>query len=236
MSTIQSGHIQVVLADDHALVRDGIRSLLEEDPTIEVIAEASNGEEALQQVEIHQPDLLIVDIRMPKMNGIQTVSALTQTPSETKALVLSMHDSEEYVLQSVEAGAFGYLLKDISKDEFLKAIHTIHGGGKYFCGEISPILVQKYLENVGGSERAPKVAEPAPEYQASVPTTDFQLTKRQKEILALVVNGMSNKEIAEHLDKSVRTVEAHRFSLMKKMGVKNLLELSNKAREHGLIK
>ncbi|MEN0003731.1 MAG: response regulator transcription factor [Bacteroidota bacterium] len=223
--------IDVILADDHALVRDGIRSLLEGFSEIRVLAEAADGEEALEQVEKHQPDILIVDIRMPKLNGIQTVARLSKQFTKTKALVLSMHDSEEYVIQSVEAGAYGYLLKDTNRLEFLKAIKTIHKGEKYFSGDISTILVNKFLEQ---STAKPAVAPPP----AATPTqkeSAIKLTKRQREILQLAVEGMSNKEIADHLGKSVRTVEAHRFTMMKKMGVKNLLELSKKARAFGLI-
>ncbi|MEO0469301.1 MAG: response regulator transcription factor [Bacteroidota bacterium] len=227
---IESGQIRIILADDHSLVRDGIRSLLEEDEDIQVIAEAANGEEALQQVADLTPDMLIVDIRMPQLNGIQTVSRMAVEAPDTKALVLSMHDSAEYVLQSIEAGAFGYLLKDTSREEFVKAIRTIHAGEKYFSGDISPILVKKYLENVQGGMASGPMPDPV-----KIPQPDFKLTRRQLEILRLAVSGMSNKEIAEHLGKSVRTVEAHRFSLMKKMGVKNLLELSKAATAYGLI-
>lgn len=225
--------IRIVLADDHSLVRDGIRSLLAEYPEINVVAEAANGEEALQKVAENTPDILIVDIRMPKLNGIQTVFQLTQQASSTKALVLSMHDSEEYVLKSIEAGAYGYLLKDTSKEEFLKAIHAIYEGGKYFSGDISPILVRKFLENI----QSPKNQTIEAPTQAPKTTTlpPIKLTKRQKQILELAVTGLSNKEIAERLDKSIRTVEAHRFTLMKKMQVKNLIELSIKGKKYGFI-
>lgn len=223
--------IRVVLADDHSLVRDGIKALLEEAEDIQVIGEAADGEEALKKVEGTTPDILIVDIRMPKLNGIETVAKLTKQSPNTKALVLSMHDSEEYVLKSVEAGAYGYLLKDTSREEFIKAVHTIYDGGKYFSGDISPIIVNKYLESVTGTPPVATVDKPAP----STTTSDIKLTKRQKQILEFAIDGKSNKEISEILGKSIRTVEAHRFSLMKKIGVKNLLELSKKAQELGLL-
>jgi len=222
--------IRIALADDHSLVRDGIKSLLEEFEEIEVIAEASDGREALEIIESDTPDILIVDIRMPVLNGIETVSRMTENNSSTRALVLSMHDSDEYVLQSIEAGANGYLLKDTSKEEFVKAIHTVHQGGQYFSGDISPILVKKYLENVKQKTTTLNSAG-----ATETNTEGIHLTRRQKQILDLVVSGKSNKEIAEELGKSVRTIEAHRFSLMKKMQVKNQIELSNKARELGLI-
>lgn len=222
--------ITVVLADDHSLVRDGIKSLIEEASNIEVVGEAADGEEALEKVAEIKPDIIIVDIRMPKLNGIETVTRLSQSGSTTKALVLSMHDSEDYILKSVEAGAYGYVLKDTNKDEFIKAIQTIYDGGKYFSGEISPIFVNKYLENLNAPPQSvTRLSETASE-------SPVKLTKRQKEILDLAVQGLSNKEIANHLGKSIRTVEAHRFSMMKKMGVKNLIELSKKAKQLGLLK
>ncbi|MEM9984196.1 MAG: response regulator transcription factor [Bacteroidota bacterium] len=217
--------INVILADDHSLVRDGIKALLEESENISVIAEASDGTEALALAADLQPDILIVDIRMPGLNGIQTVARLSKESPEVKALVLSMHDSEEYVLQSVESGAHGYLLKDTTREEFVKAIHTIDGGEKYFSADISTIIVQKYLENVTG---APPVKEVSPPE-----TPRIKLSKRQTQILTLVLDGMTNKEIAEHIAVSIRTVEAHRFSLMKKLEVKNLAELTKKAKEFG---
>lgn len=221
--------ISVVLADDHSLVRDGIKSLLEEAPNIEVIGEAADGEEAIQKVNEIQPDILIVDIRMPKLNGIETVTQLSQINSSTRCMVLSMHDSEDYILKSVEAGAFGYILKDTNRDEFIKAIQTIYNGSKYFSGDISPIFVNKYLENLG---TPPSNTSPT---SLSNDSDSIKLTKRQKEILGLAVQGMSNKEIANHLGKSIRTIEAHRFSMMKKLGVKNLMELSKKAKSLGLV-
>ncbi len=217
--------INVILADDHSLVRDGIKALLEESEHISVIAEASDGTEALELAANLQPDILIVDIRMPGLNGIQTVARLSKESPDVKALVLSMHDSEEYVLQSVESGAHGYLLKDTTREEFVKAIHTIDGGEKYFSADISTIIVQKYLENVTGT--APVKEAPKPE------NPRIKLSKRQTQILALVLDGMTNKEIAEHIEVSIRTVEAHRFSLMKKLEVKNLAELTKKAKEFG---
>ena len=129
--------INIILADDHVLVRDGIKSLLEDDKSIHVIDEASNGKEALEIIAKNKPDLLVVDIRMPEMNGIEVVKRLKKSNPEVKALVLSMHDSEEYVVQSIQSGADGYLLKGSSKEEFLKALHTVAEGGKYFSGDVS---------------------------------------------------------------------------------------------------
>lgn len=233
MDKLTKENITVVLADDHSIVRDGVKSILEDVQDINVIGEAADGEEALEVVQNLSPDILIVDIRMPKLNGIDTVFKLSQRKSLTKTLVLSMHDSEDYVLKSVEAGANGYLLKDVGKEEFIKAIYAIYNGGKYFSGELSPVFVNKYLENINNQPLKKSVLKDETSNQPI--EHDFKLTKRQKEILGLAVKGMSNKEIADYLGKSIRTVEAHRFSMMKKLQVKNLMELSNKAKELGIV-
>lgn len=216
-------NIRIVLADDHVLVRDGIKSLLEEQPGMEVVDEASDGKEAIKILEKSLPDLLIVDIRMPEMNGIEVVKKIRENRWDVRTLVLSMHDSEEYVVKSVQAGADGYLLKGSSKDEFLKALHKVAGGGKYFSGDISAILIDNFTDG--------KPAQKEKKIQAEDP---FNLTKREKQILKLVLQGKSNKEIGKDLNISKRTAEVHRFNLMKKLDVKNLIELTNKARKYQL--
>jgi len=218
--------LKVVLADDHVLVRDGIKALLEDEQDIEVLDEASNGKEALEIIKERQPDLLIVDIRMPEMNGIEVVQAIKKEALKTKTLVLSMHDSEEYVLQSIQAGADGYLLKGSSKEEFVKALHTLQAGDKYFAGELSSIIINNFVNG--------KTAAPVKDAKASI-VQEFSLTKRERQILGLVLEGKSNKEIGEELNISKRTSEVHRFNLMKKLDVKNLMELANKAAQYNLI-
>lgn len=215
--------IRIVLADDHVLVRDGIKALLEDQDHIEVLDEASNGKEALVVVEKNNPDLLIVDIRMPEMNGIEVVTELSKTFPNVRTLVLSMHDSEEYVVQAIQAGADGYLLKGASKDEFLKALNKVASGGKYFTGDVSSIIMNNFVN--GNTVKTPK-QEPK--------ELPFKLTKREKQILGLVLQLKNNKDIAEELQISKRTAEVHRFNLMKKLEVKNLMELSNKAKTYGL--
>lgn len=215
--------IRVVLADDHVFVRDGIKSLLENEANIVVVGEATDGLEALKMVEINQPDLLILDIRMPNMTGIEVVEKLRSQNNPVKIVMLSMHESEEYVLKSIKAGADGYLLKGSSKEEFLKALHTVSDGGKYFSGDISSILIGQLTHPTATSEAKQSTNE------------EMLITKREKEILTLLLSGKGNKEIAEALDISKRTAEVHRFNLMKKLKVKNLIELSNKATEYSLI-
>ncbi len=216
--------IKIVLADDHVLVRDGIKALLEDQQDIVVVDEASNGKEALKVVKENQPNVLIVDIRMPEMNGIDVVKEIKKTNKDIRILVLSMHDSEEYVVQAIQAGADGYLLKGANKDEFLKALHTVASGSKYFSGDISAIIMNNFVNGkTNGSDKIEDKDYP------------FHLTKREKQILALVLELKNNKEIAQELEISRRTAEVHRFNLMKKLEVKNIKELSSKAEAYHLI-
>ncbi|MGL1885909.1 MAG: response regulator transcription factor [Reichenbachiella sp.] len=214
--------IKVILADDHVIVRNGIRILLESNGDVEVIAEASNGMEALEKSREFKPDILISDIRMPIMNGIEATAKLKDYSPNTKALILSMHDDEEYIIKSIESGASGYLLKDTTKEEFAKALKTIVDGQKYFSGDISNILVNSYLNIKEGQSSTIN----HPITVANI--VDYHITKREKQILQLVYKGNSNKEIADTLSKSVRTVETHRFNIMKKLGVGNITELLRK--------
>lgn len=210
--------IKIILADDHEIVRKGIRLLLETEEDIEVVGEASNGEEAIEMIRQLHPDLLIVDIRMPVLNGIDTTARVKKEFSDTKVLVLSMHDDEEYIIKSIDCGADGYLLKDTNKPEFVKAIHATMEGHKYFSGDISDILVNHYLS-----------AKKSPSDDAlSSDASDYQLTKRERQILNMIYKGFSNKAIADELQKSVRTIETHRFNIMKKLEVNNIAELLHK--------
>lgn len=220
--------IKIILADDHALVRDGIRALLEEESDLEVVGEVSNGLEALETVTQKRPDILIIDIRMPQLGGIETVELLNSSEvSATKCIILSMHDSEEYILKSVQAGAAGYLLKDTDKNEFIKAIHTVQGGGKFFSGDISNVLVNNLLNP------SPNTSEKTQAKRNK--DNPFDLTNKELLVLELILQGFTNKEISKKLENSKRTIETHRFNLMKKMQVKNLMDLSKKAREHQLV-
>lgn len=218
--------INVVLADDHVLVRDGIKALLEDQQGIKVIDEASNGKEAIEVIAKNQPHILIVDIRMPELNGIEVVRIINSNNKykDVRTLMLSMHDSEEYVIQAIQAGADGYLLKGASKDEFLKALHTVAGGGKYFTGDVSSIIMNNFVNGVVKNTSKKVVVE-----------DPFNLTKREKQILNLVLQLKNNKDIAEELNISRRTAEVHRFNLMKKLDVKNIMELNHKANEFQLI-
>jgi DNA-binding NarL/FixJ family response regulator len=160
---------------------------------------------------------------MPNLTGIEVVEKLRTENKSLKIVMLSMHESEEYVLKSIKAGADGYLLKGSSKEEFLKAIHTVAQNGKYFSGDISSILINQLSNPSSFTEPKKNIEE------------ELLITKREKEILTLLLAGKGNKEIAEALEISKRTAEVHRFNLMKKLKVKNLMELSNKATEYSLL-
>jgi DNA-binding NarL/FixJ family response regulator len=213
--------INIVLADDHVLVRKGIMAMLESDSDINVVGEAGNGNEALASAKALNPDILLLDIRMPEMSGLEAAAKLRNYSPGTKAVILSMHDSEDYVIEALNAGAYGYLLKDTDKAEFIKALKQIHSGSKYFSGAVSNVLA--------------KLARPhsAP---ASVPQNDsYHLTKREKEILRRVIDGQHNQDIADSLGKSVRTIETHRFNIMKKLGVNNAVDMINKTIKENLL-
>ena len=210
--------IKVILADDHEIVRNGIKALLENEQGIEVVAEASDGQEALEKIKQYKPDVAILDIRMPVLNGIDTTLRVPNYSKATKVLVLSMHDDEDYITKSIENGAYGYLLKDSSKFEFVKAIRSVYEGHKYFSGAISDILIN-YVK--GGTSSVTDTSSPMNGNGAD----SFQLSKREIQILGLLYNGTNNKEIADQLGKSIRTIETHRFNIMKKLDVNNISDL-----------
>lgn len=215
--------IEIVLADDHVLVRNGIKAMLEYDTELSVTGEAGSGTEALEVAKAVKPDLLILDIRMPGMSGLEAAAKLKSYSPNTKAVILSMHDTEDYVLQALDAGAYGYLLKDTDKNEFVKALKQIHGGTKYFSGSVSNVLAKHLLSNKGYAKADAKEDDA------------YNLSKREREILRMVVDGKQNKQIAEMLDKSIRTIETHRFNIMKKLDVNNAIDMVNKAMKENLV-
>lgn len=214
--------ITILLADDHEIVRDGIKAFLEDEVNIKIIGEAANGQEALELAAKLQPDIIIMDIRMPELNGIEATKKLAEYAPNAKSIILTMHETQEYVLRSIDNGAFGYLLKDTSKDEFMKAIYTVAKGEKYFSHHASNVLVNQYISNQQKPEEKPA-------------NTNFDLTKRETEILVHITNGLSNKDIATKLEKSIRTIETHRFNIMKKLKVSNVVELIRLAQDENLV-
>ena len=194
--------IRVLLADDHALFRAGIRSLMQTLDGIEIVAEASNGREALDLCKTHRPDVVLMDIMMPQLNGLDATARLAAISPQTRTIILSMNANEEYVLQALRCGAAGYLLKNISPSELEQAIRAVARGETYLSPAISKHVIAAYLERVGG--------EPIGPFE--------RLTPRQREVLQLVAEGNTTKEIARKLDLSVKTVEMHRSQLMAALG------------------
>src|SRR5256885_5384737 len=162
--------INIVLADDHVLVRNGIKAMLESDTEIKVVGEAGNGAEALETAKALKPDILVLDIRMPEMTGLEAAAKLEEYAPLTRAVILSMHDSEEYVIQALDAGAYGYMLKDIDREEFIRALKQIYKGNKYFSGAVSNVLADRFINR----KSAVRKAEAEDRYH---------LTKKEKEIL-----------------------------------------------------
>jgi DNA-binding NarL/FixJ family response regulator len=213
--------IKVLLVDDHAIVRNGVKQTLNNSSTIEVIGEASNGEEAISITKNLQPDVIVMDITMPVMNGIDATKLIVQQQPNCKVLILSMHDNETYVLKAIEAGASGFLLKDVEQEEFIKAIETVANGERYFNTKISNLLVSGYLNTL---KTKPTNSE-----------NIFELTKRELDILRRIKEGQSNKEISEEIEISIRTIETHRANIMKKMNVKNAVDMIRVAIENEIV-
>lgn len=213
--------IQVVLADDHPVVRAGIRAMLERIEGIEgieILGEANNGREALSLVEQLQPQLLLTDIAMPELNGLELTARITKSHPNVRVIVLSMHATEEYVWQAMRAGATGYLLKDTDADELELAIKTVAAGKTYLTSAVSKQVVENYLQRLGPE------AKPA----------DI-LTPRQREILRAVAEGQSTKEIARAFGISGKTVETHRTQLMERLNIDNIPDLVRYAMRLGIV-
>ena len=216
--------IKIILIDDHQIVRDGLKLVLNSQEDFRIIAEGSNGKEAINLVKTHQPDVLISDISMPEMSGLEAVEQIKKDSPETNILFLSMFDKEEYVTTAARLGAQGYLLKDTGKEEMVKAIRKVAIGGKYFSSDVSGILINQLMKPINTNEVITSTDE-----------NDFKLTKREKHILKKIVDGQSNKQIAEEAAISVRTIETHRLNIMKKLKVNNAADLVRKALTFGLI-
>lgn len=212
--------IRVLVADDHAIVRTGIRHVLESEPGFVVVAEASTGAEALALAASHHPDVVVLDISLPGDSGLRVAAELRQRSPETQVLMLSMHDNTEYVLESLRAGAHGYLLKDTAAMELRGAIRAVRRGESFF----SPAIAGRLSAVVRG--------DPAD----SISRALAQLTGRERQVLVGVAEGHTNREIAVRLGISHRTVESHRESLMKKLGVRTVAGLTRLALEAGLVR
>ena len=212
--------IRVVVADDHHIVRQGIHALLEKTPDIEVVGEAQDGREALEAVTRLEPDVLVVDISMPYLSGIQVAERLQTTRFHTRIVILSMYSDETLVRQALNKGAVGYLLKRSVSEELLIAIRAVSRGETYLSPEVASLVLGDYLSGKGlaGSE-----------------SLFEKLSPREREVLKLVAEGYASREIAELMTISVKTVEKHRANLMSKLAVRDLAGLIRIAIKHGLI-
>jgi two-component system response regulator NreC len=211
---------RILIVDDHTLLRAGLRALLTQDPTIEVVGEAADGRDAVRAVGQLSPHLVLMDLTMPGMNGIEAVTEIKRRYPQVRVLVMTLHKAEDYIHASLKAGADGYILKDATQEEFRVAIRTVLQGKTYLSMDVSAKVVSGYLG--GGSATG------------AISVYD-SLTHREREVLKLVAEGNSNKFIADFLSLSVKTVEKHRSNLMSKLDLHNASGLTTYAIEKGLV-
>ncbi len=212
--------IRVLLADDHTILRAGLRMMLDAQPDIEVIGEASDGRQALAEAQRLQPDLVLMDITMPEMNGIEATRQIKRALDSTRVLILTMHENEEYLFQVLRAGASGYILKEAAGTELISAIRIVYSGRFYMSPSAQSMMVGDYLQRVRSGEERDS-------YSA--------LTEREREILKLVAEGHTNNQIAERLFISPKTVDTHRTHIMDKLNLHSRAELVKYAMRRGLL-
>ena len=211
---------EIVIAEDHTILREGLRALLSSHPDFEVVGEAEDGREAIRRVEKLMPDLVLMDLSMPRMNGLEAIKEIKKHSPEIKIIALTVHKTEEYILATLQAGADGYALKDSTHSELVMAIEHVLEGNSYLSPDISGKVIEGYLEG-----------------RKSLKTTSAwdTLTQREREILKLIAEGYKNREVADYLCISLKTVEKHRANLMKKLDLHNTAALTACAIEKGLV-
>jgi two-component system, NarL family, response regulator NreC len=210
---------KVLLVDDHHIFRDGLRTLIEKEKGMEVVAEAENGRKAVKLAEKVAPDVVVIDVSMPDMNGIEATKKIIGGGTDIKVIALSMHSDRRFVLGMLEAGASGYLLKDCAFAELAGAIRQVMTGNTYLSPKIADVVVKGYLHKTTDA----------------FPASRLLLTSREREILQLIAEGMSTKEIAAHVFLSIKTVETHRRNIMEKLDIHNVAELTKYAIREGLV-
>lgn len=215
--------IKVLLVDDHQIVRDGIKSILTDEQDITLVGSVSNAKEALEFIETNLPDVVIADLSMPNISGIELTEIITAKYASVKVLILSMFNNEEYIVNAIRAGAKGYLPKQDSTTEILlEAIRTIHNGDDFFSPSISKIVMKSFVNNLKGS-KTNKTSE------------KNQLTSREKEILKLYVEGFTNAEISDKLNLSIHTVKTHKNNIMQKYNFKSTVEMIKYAIKNKIV-
>jgi len=212
--------IKVILADDHRIFRKGLKSLLSEKKNIEVLAEADNGDEALEAVKKYKPEIVVMDIAMPKMDGIEATRQVREQFPDTEVVILSMHAKKAYIDQVLKAGAEGYVLKDSDEENLLSAIDTVHNGGYYLDSPVADQVLSDYFRDKSKRELK-KQSDP--------------LSEREREVLRLLAGGHSNQEVADTLYISRKTVENHRANIVRKTGIQGQVGLTKYAARTGLI-
>jgi len=212
--------IKIILADDHRIFRKGLKSLLSERENIEVLAEADNGDEALEAASKYKPEIVLMDIAMPKMDGIEATCRIRQRLPDTEVVILSMHAKKAYIDQVLKAGAKGYVLKDSDEENLLSAINTVHTGGYYLDSPIADQVLSDYFRDKSKRELK-KQSDP--------------LSEREREVLRLLAEGHSNQEVADTLYISRKTVENHRANIVRKTGAQGQIGLTKYAARIGLI-
>ena len=212
--------IRVLVADDHAVVREGVRHVLTSEAGFEVVAEAGSRADVIELARTHQPDVVVLDISMPDGTGLSAIGELRAAAPNVRVLILSIHDHEQYVLESVRAGAQGYLRKDSSPAELRDAVRAVYRGESFFSTAVAGRLASGLRQEASRQERADRLAV---------------LSAREREVLIGVASGQTNKEIAAALDISPRTVESHRESLMRKLDIRSVAGLTKLAVEEGLL-
>jgi DNA-binding NarL/FixJ family response regulator len=211
--------VRILLADDHKIVRDGLRSLLEKQQGMEVVGEAENGRRALELAQQKKPDVVIMDVSMPDLNGIEATRQMLADQPRVRVIALSMHSDRRLVAGMLQAGASGFLLKDCAFDELARAINTVMSNQPYLSPRIAGTVIQDYVRRITPSES---------------PTSDALLTTREREVLQLLAEGWSTKKIGSHLHVSVKTVETHRRQMMDKLGLHTIAEITKYAIREGL--
>lgn len=202
--------MRIVLADDHTIVRNGLRVLLERQPDFAVVGEASNGREAVDIAEQQSPDVVLMDVAMPTMNGIEAAARITAAMPKTAVIILSMHSDESYILRALKAGARGYLLKDSAESDLIQAVRAVAEGKAFFSPAVSKVIAEDYIRQV---------------QQRGAEDPYDLLTARERELLQLIAEGKSAKEIAGLLNLSFHTVDTHRGNLMQKLNLHSIPEL-----------
>lgn len=218
---------RIIIADDHSVVRSGLRLLLQSSPDFTVVAEAEDGEEAVALVDRHKPDVVIMDISMPKLNGIEATGIMKQSSPDLKIIILTVHEDEEYVYQMLRAGASGYVLKSAGKKEIFAAIESALSGERFFSPGISKLIIEGFIK------RDKEQLQAQEQLQSH---SKQQLTKREIEVLQYIAQGFTNRKIAEALFLSIRTINTHRTNLMQKLDIHDTARLVRYAIETGLVK